>query len=72
MTNTMSSRLVFTRRQCKHSLEYLKVSGEEILYIGDHIYGDILRLKKGLQIGEQVLWWELTDEVSALKSKTSK
>lgn len=26
--------------------ESLQLSGEEILYVGDHIYGDILRLKK--------------------------
>ena len=45
----------------------LKVSGEEILYIGDHIYGDILRLKKDCNWRTALVVEELDEELAALK-----
>lgn len=47
--------------------EYLKISGEEILYIGDHIYGDILRLKKDCNWRTGLVVEELLDEVKAFE-----
>lgn len=45
----------------------LKVSGEDILYVGDHIYGDILRLKKDCNWRTALVVEELDDELEALK-----
>ncbi|MCB0370689.1 MAG: HAD-IG family 5'-nucleotidase, partial [Bdellovibrionales bacterium] len=41
----------------------LKLEGDEILYIGDHIYGDILRLKKDCNWRTAMVLEELADEV---------
>jgi len=49
--------------------EYLKVSGEEILYIGDHIYGDILRLKKDCNWRTGLVVEELTTRSVRLKKQ---
>ncbi len=43
------------------------VTGEEILYVGDHIYGDILRLKKDCNWRTALVLEELEDEISSLK-----
>lgn len=45
----------------------LQVSGEDILYIGDHIYGDILRLKKDCNWRTALVVDELEEEMEALK-----
>lgn len=45
----------------------LKVSGDEILYVGDHIYGDILRLKKDCNWRTALVVEELDDELAALR-----
>lgn len=41
------------------------LNGDEILYIGDHIYGDILRLKKACNWRTALVVEELGDEISA-------
>ncbi|MBX9766485.1 MAG: HAD-IG family 5'-nucleotidase [Bdellovibrionales bacterium] len=41
----------------------LNMSGEDILYIGDHIYGDILRLKKDCNWRTGLVVEELHDEI---------
>lgn len=43
----------------------LNLEGDEILYIGDHIYGDILRLKKDCGWRTAMVIEELGDEVQA-------
>lgn len=50
---------VFTRN--------LNVSGEDILYIGDHIYGDIVRLKKDCNWRTGLVVEELADEIKKIK-----
>jgi HAD superfamily 5'-nucleotidase-like hydrolase len=45
----------------------LGLEGDEILYIGDHIYGDILRLKKDCGWRTAMVIEELADEVSGNK-----
>jgi HAD superfamily 5'-nucleotidase-like hydrolase len=45
--------------------EDLALKGDEILYIGDHIYGDILRLKKDCNWRTALVVEELGDEVNA-------
>lgn len=47
--------------------EDLKISGDEILYIGDHIYGDILRLKKDCNWRTALVVDELSDEIDSQK-----
>ncbi|MBV8801987.1 MAG: HAD-IG family 5'-nucleotidase [Gammaproteobacteria bacterium] len=47
--------------------EDLHISGDEILYIGDHIYGDILRLKKDCNWRTALVVEELGDEIQAQK-----
>jgi HAD superfamily 5'-nucleotidase-like hydrolase len=46
----------------------LGLSGEQILYLGDHIYGDILSLKKACNWRTALVVEELADELVALKS----
>lgn len=41
----------------------LQLSGDEILYVGDHIYGDILRLKKDCNWRTALVVEELEDEI---------
>lgn len=45
----------------------LDLSGDDILYIGDHIYGDILRLKKDCNWRTGLIVDEIEDEISNLK-----
>lgn len=45
----------------------LALKGDEILYIGDHIYGDILRLKKDCNWRTALVVEELGDEITAQK-----
>lgn len=45
----------------------LGVSGDDILYIGDHIYGDILRLKKDSNWRTALVLEELGDEIQNMK-----
>ena len=48
--------------------EDLNLNGDEILYIGDHIYGDILRLKKDCNWRTALVVEELGDEIAAQKN----
>ncbi|MCC5014885.1 MULTISPECIES: HAD-IG family 5'-nucleotidase [unclassified Legionella] len=43
----------------------LEVNGDEILYIGDHIYGDILRLKKDCNWRTALVVEELGEEIDS-------
>lgn len=43
----------------------LNLQGDEILYVGDHIYGDILRLKKDCNWRTAMVIEELADEISS-------
>lgn len=45
----------------------LQLNGDEILYIGDHIYGDILRLKKHCNWRTALVVEELGSEIAAQK-----
>lgn len=47
--------------------EDLKLSGDEILYVGDHIYGDILRLKKHCNWRTALVVEELGAEIAGQK-----
>lgn len=49
----------------------LELSPDEILYIGDHIYGDIVRLKKDCAWRTALVVEELEQEVEKLKSTQS-
>ena len=44
----------------------LKISGPEVLYVGDHIYGDILRSKKDSNWRTALIVQELDQEIRAL------
>lgn len=46
--------------------DHLGVSGDEILYIGDHIYGDIVRLKKDCNWRTALVVEELGQEIENL------
>jgi len=45
----------------------LEINGDEILYIGDHIYGDILRLKKDCNWRTALVVEELGEEIASQK-----
>jgi HAD superfamily 5'-nucleotidase-like hydrolase len=49
----------------------LGFSGDEILYIGDHIYGDILRLKKACNWRTALVVEELGTEIKAQKKASA-
>lgn len=44
------------------------LEGDEILYLGDHIYGDVVKLKKACGWRTALVIEELSDEVAAYKS----
>jgi len=53
-----------------HDLERaLAVSGDEVLYVGDHIYGDILRSKKDSAWRTAMIIQELETEVAAYEDE---
>lgn len=49
-----------------HFEKSLKVDGEDILYVGDHIYGDIVRLKKDSKWRTALVVEELSSEIESL------
>jgi HAD superfamily 5'-nucleotidase-like hydrolase len=58
---------VYQGGNAKKFTEDLKINGEEILYIGDHIYGDILRLKKDCNWRTALVVEELGEEIAGQK-----
>lgn len=56
---------IYQGGNAKKFTEHLNVSGDEILYIGDHIYGDILRLKKDCNWRTALVVDELGEEIAA-------
>ena len=69
MTNTMGNIQpgVYQGGNAKKFTDDLQLNGDEILYIGDHIYGDILRLKKDCNWRTALVVEELGDEIAAQK-----
>ncbi|WP_454784749.1 HAD-IG family 5'-nucleotidase [Legionella sp. WA2024007413] len=67
MTNTVGPIVpgVYQGGNAKKFTEDLHVRGDEILYIGDHIYGDILRLKKDCNWRTALVVEELGEEIAA-------
>lgn len=51
----------------KHLEKSLGVHGDEIFYVGDHIYGDVVRLKKDTQWRTALVIEELAEELSNLQ-----
>jgi HAD superfamily 5'-nucleotidase-like hydrolase len=56
---------VYQGGNAKKFTESLNIRGDEILYIGDHIYGDILRLKKDCNWRTALVVDELGAEIAA-------
>lgn len=68
MTNLDGGALVpgmYQGGNAKKFTEHLNLRGDEILYIGDHIYGDILRLKKDCNWRTALVVEELGQEIAA-------
>ena len=67
MTNTVGTIQpgVYQGGNAKKFTDDLQLNGDEILYIGDHIYGDILRLKKDCNWRTALVVEELGDEIAA-------
>lgn len=67
MTNTEGPIVpgIYQGGNAKKFTEHLNVSGDEILYIGDHIYGDIVRLKKDCNWRTALVVDELGEEIAA-------
>ncbi|TAL58568.1 MAG: 5'-nucleotidase [Legionella sp.] len=67
MTNTQGAITpgVYQGGNAKKFTEDLQLGGDEILYIGDHIYGDILRLKKDCNWRTALVVEELGQEIAA-------
>ena len=67
MTN-LSGKITPGIYQGGHATQFtddLALNGDEILYIGDHIYGDILRLKKDCNWRTALVVEELGEEIAA-------
>ena len=56
---------IYQGGNAKKFTESLNLRGDEILYIGDHIYGDILRLKKDCNWRTALVVEELGQEIAA-------
>lgn len=56
---------IYQGGNAKKFTEDLHVRGDEILYIGDHIYGDILKLKKACNWRTALVVEELGEEIAA-------
>lgn len=56
---------IYQGGNAKKFTENLNIRGDEILYIGDHIYGDILRLKKDCNWRTALVVDELGAEIAA-------
>lgn len=56
---------IYQGGNAKQFTEDLKIRGDQILYIGDHIYGDILRLKKACNWRTALVVEELSEEVES-------
>jgi HAD superfamily 5'-nucleotidase-like hydrolase len=56
---------IYQGGNAKKFTEELNIRGDEILYIGDHIYGDILRLKKDCNWRTALVVDELGQEIEA-------
>ena len=69
MTNTFGRIKpgVYQGGNAKKFTDDLELAGDEILYIGDHIYGDILRLKKDCNWRTALVVEELGSEIDAQK-----
>lgn len=69
MTNTQGPIIpgVYQGGCARKFTEDLAIRGDEILYIGDHIYGDILRLKKDCNWRTALVVEELGDEIASQK-----
>ncbi len=58
---------IYQGGNAKQFTDDLSLNGDEILYIGDHIYGDILRLKKDCNWRTALVVEELGSEIAAQK-----
>ncbi|KTC74696.1 cytosolic IMP-GMP specific 5'-nucleotidase [Legionella birminghamensis] len=67
MTNTtgLITHGIYQGGNARKFTDDLKLNGDEILYIGDHIYGDILRLKKDCNWRTALVVEELGEEIQA-------
>lgn len=67
MTNTFGKITpgIYQGGNAKQFTDDLALKGDEILYIGDHIYGDILRLKKDCNWRTALVVEELGNEIKA-------
>ena len=50
---------------------YLDMEEDEILYLGDHIYGDVVQLKKSINWRTGLILEPLIEEVASIKESTS-
>jgi HAD superfamily 5'-nucleotidase-like hydrolase len=55
---------IYQGGNAKKFTEDLELNGDDILYIGDHIYGDILRLKKDCNWRTAMVIEELAEEIA--------
>ncbi|MDI9817591.1 MULTISPECIES: HAD-IG family 5'-nucleotidase [unclassified Legionella] len=69
MSNTYGAIVpgIYQGGNARKFTEDLAISGDEILYVGDHIYGDILRLKKDCNWRTALIVEELGEEIEAQK-----
>lgn len=69
MSNTYGPTLpgIYQGGSARQFTDDLGIIGEEVLYIGDHIYGDILRLKKDCNWRTALVVEELGEEIKSQK-----
>ncbi len=67
-TEVLESGKIYQGGNARTLMKYFNLSGEDILYLGDHIYGDILALKKEINWRTALVLEEITKEVEGTKN----
>jgi hypothetical protein len=58
---------IYQGGNAKRLEQALGVEGEEVLYFGDHIYGDVVSIKKTMNWRTALILSELDDEINSMK-----
>ena len=67
--NGLDRQFIFQGGSVSEFARFIDIPGEEILYVGDHIYGDIIRSKKESLWRTALILEEMEDEIDVARQK---
>ena len=67
--NGLDRQFIFQGGSVSEFERFIDIPGEEILYVGDHIYGDIIRSKKESLWRTALILEEMEDEIDVARQK---